>query len=70
MEYFSIEDVTGDEVDVRLIASYSGTIKTAVALDFNPYELDEVISVMYYTPDKARKLATALIQAADEAEKL
>lgn len=40
-----------------------------VSLDFNPNDYSDPNTFMMYTPDQARKLASALILAADEAER-
>lgn len=69
MENVRIEDVTGDESEVCVISSRTGDVKTIVSLDFDPDDYGECISMMHYTPGDARKLAAALIMAADEAEK-
>lgn len=68
MENFRIKDITGDEAEVGIINKNTGTIKTLISLDLDPYE-QEGVSIMHYTPEQARKLAAALIKAAEEAEK-
>lgn len=69
MEQIRVEDITGDEAEVGVLGNRTGEVKTVVTLDFDPdYECD-CIDMMHYTPDQARKLAAALILAAEEAEK-
>lgn len=67
MEILRIEDVVGDAAEVSVLTSRTGVVKTVVSIDFDPDDCD--VSMMHYTPDDARKLASALILAADEAEK-
>lgn len=68
MENVRIEDVTGDKAEVGVLERRTGNFGTVVTLDFNP-DFDCDSSIMHYTPSEARKLAAALILAADEAEK-
>lgn len=65
MGNFRIEDMQFDEAEVGSLTNREGT--KIITLDFAPYE--EGVTIMHYTPDQARKLAAALILAADEAEK-
>lgn len=67
MEILRIEDVVGDAAEVSVLTNRTGVVKAVVSIDFDPDDLD--VSMMHYTPDDARKLAAALILAADEAEK-
>ena len=67
MEVIRLKDITGDEAEVSVLTNRTGTIRTVVTLDFDPFD-DNGISMMHYTPGDARKLAAALILAADEAE--
>ena len=67
MEILRIEDVVGDEAEVSVLINRTGVVKAVVSIDFDPDDCD--VSMMHYTPDDARKLAAALILAADEAEK-
>ena len=67
MEVIRLKDVTGDEAELSLLTNRTGTIRTVVTLDFDPYDYSGT-SIMHYTPDDARKLAAALIMSADEAE--
>lgn len=66
MENFRIEDVYFDESEVSVIKTVRGVV---VSLDFDPNCYAECQTLMQYRPDEARKLAAALILAADEAEK-
>ena len=65
MESILIEDIHFDQAEVGTTKSTHGDV---VYLDFNPYDYVEGQMLMHYSPDKARKLASALILAADEAE--
>lgn len=67
MEILRIEDVVGDAAEVSVLTNRTGVVKAVVSIDFDPDDSD--VSMMHYTPDDARKLAAALILAADEAEK-
>ena len=67
MEILRIEDVLGDAAEVSVLINRTGVVNAVVSIDFDPYYCD--VSMMHYTPDDARKLAAALILAADEAEK-
>lgn len=67
MEILRIEDVVGDAAEVSVLTNRTGVVKAVVSIDFDPDDFD--VSMMHYTPDDARKLAAALILAADEAEK-
>lgn len=66
MENIRIEDVHFDQAEVGITKSAHGDV---VYLDFNPDDYVDGQMLMQYSPDKARKLAAALILAADEAEK-
>lgn len=68
MEIIRVKDVTGDEAEVSVLTNRTGTVRTVITLDFDPCD-DKGISIMHYTPGDARKLAAALILAADEVEK-
>lgn len=67
MEILRIEDVVGDAAEVSVLTNRTGAVEAVVSIDFDPDDCD--VSMMHYTPDDARKLASALILAADEAEK-
>lgn len=67
MEILRIEDVVGDAAEVHVLPNRTGVVNTIVSIDFDPDDCD--VSMMHYTPDAARKLAAALILAAEEAEK-
>lgn len=69
MEILRIEDLTGDAAEVSVLANRNVVAKTVVSIDFDPDEIGGLVSTMHYTPDDARKLAAALILAAEEAEK-
>lgn len=66
MESIRIEDVHFDQAEVGITKSTHGDV---VYLDFNPDEYADGQMLMQYSPDKARKLAAALILAAEEVEK-
>lgn len=66
MGNFRIEDVHFDEAEVGITKSSRGDV---VYLDFNPDDYGDGQMLMHYSPDKARKLAAALILAADEVGK-
>jgi len=67
MEQIRVEDTQFDEAEVGTYTDREGV--TVVTLDFDPdYNQDECVSLMQYTPGQARRLAAALILAADEAE--
>ena len=66
MESVRIEDVNGDYADVEVVI---GGDDKFVSLDFDPLVENYPVTMMHYTPCDARKLAAALILAADEAEK-
>lgn len=68
MEDVRIEDVHFDQSEVSVSSTARGTV---VSLDFDPdgrVDLD-CQTLMQYSPEQARKLAAALILAAEEAEK-
>ena len=47
-----------------------GTVRGhVVSLDFDPDDYGDCQTLMQYSPEAARKLAAALIMAAEEAEK-
>ncbi|QXV81893.1 hypothetical protein bas03_0066 [Escherichia phage JulesPiccard] len=66
MENIRIEDVYVDQAEVSITKRDRGAV---VSLDFDPDEYGDCQTLMQYSPDQARKLAAALILAADEAEK-
>ena len=67
METVRIEDIHFDQAEVSVtIKSFRGNV---VSLDFDPDDYGDGQTLMQYSPDAARKLAAALILAADEAEK-
>ena len=68
MDNVRLKDTAGDEAEVSILTKNTETIKKVVVLDLDPYE-QELVSIMHYTPEQARKLAAALIMAAEEAEK-
>ena len=71
MENFRIKDISGDDAEVCILNKRdksTETIKKIITLDLDPYEQD-LVSIMHYTPEQARQLASALIIAAEEAEK-
>lgn len=66
METVRIDDVHFDQADVSVSKTVRGAV---VSLDFDPDDYGDGQTLMQYSPDAARKLAAALIMAADEAEK-
>lgn len=66
METVRIDDVHFDQAEVSVSKTVRGHV---VNLDFDPDEYGDCQTLMQYSPDAARKLAAALILAADEAEK-
>lgn len=67
MEILRIEDVAGDAAEVSVLLNRTGVVKAVVSIDFDTD--DQGVTMMHYTPEQARKLAAALILAAEEAEK-
>ena len=66
MEAVRVEDQCFDQAEVSIGTGAQGTF---VYLDFDPDDNGDGETVMRYSSDQARKLAEALIMAADEAEK-
>ena len=67
METVRIDDVHFDQAEVSVtMRSVRGNV---VNLDFDPDGYADCQTMMHYSPDAARKLAAALILAAEEAEK-
>lgn len=67
MEILRIEDVAGDAAEVSVLTNRTGVVKSVVSIDFDTD--DHGVTMMHYTPEQARKLAAAVILAAEEAEK-
>lgn len=65
MKTMIIEDFAGDSTEVSASVYYDGI----VSIDIDTDNLGDEITTSHYTPEQDRKLATALILAADEAEK-
>ncbi|MCF0178615.1 MAG: hypothetical protein HUJ97_00010 [Bacteroidales bacterium] len=65
MKNVRIDDVKFDQAEVGTAKTIRGDI---VYLDFDPDNYTESQTLMQYSPEQARKLAAALILAADEAE--
>lgn len=65
MENVRIEDVYFDQAEISIAKSDRGAI---VSLDFDPDEYGDCQTLMQYSPEQARKLAAALILAAEEVE--
>lgn len=59
-----IEDFAGDGTEVSASVYYDGIVSIDIDLD----NLGDECTLAHYTPEQARKLAAALILAADEAE--
>ena len=66
MEILRIKDVVGDAAEVSVLLNRTGVVKAVVSIDFDTD--DQGVTMMHYTPEQARKLAAALILAAEEAE--
>lgn len=66
MENFRIEDANFDQSEVSVGKTVKGLI---VYLDFDPDGYGDGQTIMQYTPNQARKLAAALIMAAEDAGK-
>ena len=66
METVRIDDVHFDQAEVSVTM---GTVRGHVVnLDFDPDGYGDCQTLMHYTPEQARKLAAALILAAEEVE--
>lgn len=68
METVRIDDVVGDVAEVEVSVYLTGSVEAVVSIDFDTD--DQGVTMMHYTPEQARKLAAALILAAEEVEKL
>lgn len=68
MKAVRIDDVYFDQAEVSVV-ELGTALGHVVSLDFDPDEFGDGDTMMCYSPDAARKLAEALILAADEAEK-
>ncbi|QDJ97944.1 hypothetical protein OAJGMMKP_00059 [Escherichia phage vB_EcoS-12397IV] len=66
MEAVRVEDQCFDQAEVSIGSGAQGTF---VYLDFDPDDNGDSQAIMRYSSDQARKLAAALILAADEAER-
>ena len=66
MKNVRFEDVHFDQIEVAVTKRDCDTV---VSLDFDPDDYRWGQTLMQYSPDQARKLAAALILAAEEAEK-
>ena len=66
MEQIRVGDMYFDEAEIGTYTDREGA--TVVTLDFDPDDYGDGHTLMQYSPDAARKLAAALILAADEAE--
>lgn len=65
MKQVRVEDFAGDSTEVSTSVYYDDI----VTIDLDPDGQFECARMSHYTPRQARKLAVALILAADEAEK-
>lgn len=63
MKAVIIEDFAGDSTEVSTSVYYDGIVSIDIDLD----NLGDRYTLAHYTPEAARKLAAALILAADEA---
>ncbi len=62
-----IDDVHFDQAEVSVtVQTVRGNV---VNLDFDPDDYGDCQTLMQYSPEQARKLAAALILAAEEADK-
>ena len=67
MENVRINDVHFDQAEVSVtMGSVRGNV---INVEFDPDNYGDCQTLMQYSPDAARKLAAALILAAEEAEK-
>lgn len=66
MENVRIDDAHFDQIEVSITKR---DFDAVVSLDFDPDDYRDGQTLMQYTPEQARKLAAALIMAADKAEK-
>lgn len=65
METVRIDDIHFDQAEVSVSKTVRGAV---VSLDFDPDDYADRQTLMQYSPEQARKLAAALILAAEEAE--
>lgn len=65
MEAVRIDDVHFDQAEVSVSKTVRGAV---VSLDFDHDDYADCQTLMQYSPEQARKLAAALILAAEEAE--
>lgn len=65
METVRIDDVHFDQAEVSVSKTVRGAV---VSLDFDPDDYADCQTLMQYSPEQARKLAAALILAAEETE--
>lgn len=63
MKAVIIEDFAGDSTGVSASVYYDGIVSLDIDLD----NLGDACTLSHYTPEEARKLAVALIMAAEEA---
>lgn len=64
MEQIRVEDFAGDSTEVSVSVYYD----CIVTIDSDPDNKEERQSMMHYTPGQARKLALAILKAAEAAE--
>lgn len=64
MEQIRVEDFAGDSTEVSVSVYYD----CIVTIDSDPDNQEERPSMMHYTPGQARKLALAILKAAEAAE--
>lgn len=64
MKAVIIQDFAGDSTEVSTSVYYDGIVSIDIDLD----NLGDECTIAHYTPGEARKLAAALILAAEEAE--
>lgn len=66
MESVIIEDFAGDSTEVSTSVYYDGIV--SIDIDIDTEDRGYSSTMAHYTPEQARKLAAALILAAEEAE--
>lgn len=68
MKHEHIKDSSGYYSEVKVIRFGAINGRELVSIDFDPDNFGECASMIHYEPIEARKLAEALIMAAEEIE--
>lgn len=66
MEAVIVKDFAGDRTEVSTAVYYDGIV--SIDIDLDCLGGGDDLTIAHYTPEAARKLAAALILAAEEAE--